>query len=70
MRGGRAAAVIYTLIESCKQVDVDPVEYFADVLPKVRGRPVESSIRELAPAEWGRRVADTAAVDPAATAIA
>jgi hypothetical protein len=33
LRGGRAAAVIYTLIECCRQAKVDMVSYFAGVLP-------------------------------------
>ena len=34
-RGGRAAATIYTLIESCKRAGVDPQTYLADALTRV-----------------------------------
>ncbi|MBK8096044.1 MAG: IS66 family transposase [Planctomycetes bacterium] len=51
MRGGRAAAVIYTLIESCKLAGVDIVSYFADVLVRVATHPT-SHIDDLLPANW------------------
>ena len=51
VRGGEAAATIYTLIESCKAVDVQPVEYLTDVLSRLATHPA-SRIGELAPSEW------------------
>ena len=51
VRGGEAAATIYTLIESCKAVDVQPVEYLTDVLSRLATHPA-SRIAELAPSEW------------------
>lgn len=50
-RGGRAAATIYTLVESCKKVDVDPVQYLADVLIRVATHPA-SLVDQLIPADW------------------
>jgi transposase len=50
-RGGRAAATIYTLVESCKQAGVDPQVYLADVLTRVATHPA-SRIDELIPARW------------------
>ena len=52
-RGGRAAATIYTLVESCKKADVDPQVYLADVLVRVATHPA-SRIDELIPANWKR----------------
>lgn len=60
LRGGRAAAVIYTLIESCRRADLDPVAYLADVLVRVATHPA-SRIAELLPA---KHTAQTAALPP------
>jgi hypothetical protein len=59
MRGGRAAAVLYTLIESCKRVGVDVLAYLADVLIRVATHPA-SRIDELRPANWAKRFAASA----------
>ena len=59
MRGGRAAAVLYTLIESCKLVGVDVLAYLADVLVRVATHPA-SRIDELLPANWAKRFAASA----------
>ena len=58
-RGGRAAATIYTLVESCKKADVDPQVYLADVLVRVATHPA-SRIGELIPAKWKRTFGSTA----------
>ena len=49
--GGKAAAIIYSLIETCRQNDVNPFLYLKDVLQKVSTHP-NSRIEELLPAEW------------------
>lgn len=59
MRGGRAAAVIYTLVESCKLAGVDVLAYFADVLVRVATHPA-NRIDELLPANWARHFAPQA----------
>lgn len=51
VRGGRAAAIIYSLIETCKQNDVDPVAYLADVLERIPTHP-NRLIKELLPYNW------------------
>ena len=51
VRGGEAAATIYTLIESCKAVDVQPVEYLTDVLSRLATHPA-NRIVELTPSRW------------------
>lgn len=51
VRGGKAAAIIYSLIETCKQNDVDPVAYFADVLACIPTHP-NKRIHELLPYNW------------------
>ncbi len=49
--GGRAAAVIYSLIETCKQNNVDPVAYLVDVLARIPTHP-NKRIHELLPYHW------------------
>jgi transposase len=51
VRGGKAAAIIYSLIETCKQNEVDPVAYFADVLARIPTHP-NKRIHELLPYNW------------------
>jgi transposase len=53
LRGGRAAATVFSLVESCRQVGVDPVDYFADVLVRVSSHPA-SKVAELLPENWAR----------------
>lgn len=50
-RGGRAAATIYTLVESCKRAGVDAEVYLTDVLTRVATHPA-SRVEELIPARW------------------
>ena len=50
-RGGKAAALYYSLIESCKACDVNPWEYFNDVLRRIMSHPI-NRLRELLPDKW------------------
>ena len=49
--GGRRAAAIYTLIETCKLNDVDPRAWLADVLPRIADHPAKK-IADLLPWNW------------------
>ena len=49
--GGRRAAVIYSLIQSCKRHGVNPADYLRDVLVRISTHPA-SLVHELAPANW------------------
>lgn len=60
MRGGRAAAVIYTLVECCRLAKVDMVAYFADVLVRVATHPA-SRVEDLLPASWAKQFVTPAA---------
>lgn len=51
VRGGKAAAIVYSLIETCKQNGVDPVAYLADVLARIPTHP-NKQIDELLPYNW------------------
>ena len=48
-RGGQTAAVIYSLIATCKEHDVDPRTYLRDVLLRIAK---VSDVRELTPYGW------------------
>ena len=51
--GGRRAAAIYTLIETCKLNDIDPRAWLADVLARIATHSA-SRIAELLPWNWAR----------------
>lgn len=53
VRGGRAAATIYTLVQSSRQAGVDPYSYLVDVLTRVATHPA-SRVDDLIPANWKR----------------
>ena len=61
LRGGRAAATIYSLIECCKLAKIDVVSYLADVLVRVATHPA-SQTEQLLPANW---IATVQAATPA-----
>lgn len=50
-RGGRAAATIYSLIESCKLSKINPYEYLRDVLTRLPNT-LNRDIRSLLPYLW------------------
>lgn len=50
-RGGRAAAIIYSLIETCKLNNINTHTYLKDVLERVSSHP-NSKIDELLPYNW------------------
>ena len=64
--GGRRAAAIYSLIESCKLNDVDPRAWLDDVLARLPDHPARK-IDELMPWAWK---AQREAVAKAQTAVA
>jgi len=49
--GAERAAIIYSLVASCKLHGIDPFEYFRDVLKRVGTHP-QSRIDELLPCNW------------------
>jgi transposase len=50
-RGGRAAALFMSLVKSCKDCDINPWEYFDDMLRRIMSQPV-TRLRELLPDQW------------------
>ena len=49
--GAWRAAIIYSLVASCKLNEIDPFRYFRDVLTRVSTHPA-GKIDELLPSEW------------------
>ena len=47
-QGAHRAAVLYSLVESCKAEGVEPFAYFADVL----ARTTTATAKELTPRAW------------------
>ena len=65
--GGRRAAVLYSIVATCKRHGVEPWAYIADVLERVSTHPA-SKIEELFPDRW-KALRDAAAkIDPPSTA--
>jgi hypothetical protein len=62
--GGERAAIVYTMLACCRLAEANPVEYLADVLPRLARRVRLSDIGDLMPA---RRGAQNAAEEPAAS---
>jgi transposase len=50
-RGARATALFLGLIQSCKACNINPWEYFDDVLRRIMSHPV-SRLKELLPDQW------------------
>ena len=49
--GGQRAAAIYTLVETAKLNDVDPLAWLADVLARLQDHPAKR-LAELLPWSW------------------
>jgi hypothetical protein len=50
-RGGRVAAMLASLVASCRRHGKNPFEYFRDVLRRLPTHPAKK-IRDLTPARW------------------
>jgi len=57
--GAENAAILYSLVVSCKLAGVDPFAYFRDVLLRIHTHPAER-IAELIPREWKTRFGSAA----------
>jgi transposase len=49
--GRKRAAIIYSLVASCKHIGIDPFAYLRDVLDRISTHP-NSQIAELTPRGW------------------
>jgi len=59
-RGGQRAAIMYSLIVTCKLNDVDPQAWLADVLARIAAHPVHQ-LDKLLPWHWRKPSIDVAA---------
>jgi transposase len=59
LQGAERAAVLYSLVQSCRLAKFDPFAYFRDVLLRVATHP-QSRIHELTPRRWAELFADQA----------
>jgi hypothetical protein len=50
-RGGRTAAVLYSLTGTCKHNDIDPFAYLQDVLRRLPSHPADQ-LDDLLPGAW------------------
>ncbi len=50
--GGERAAIALTILACCRLVDVNPVEYLTDILPKLSGRIRIRDLCDLLPVRW------------------
>ncbi len=65
--GGERAAIVYTILGCCRLAEVNPVEYLADVLPRLSRRVRLRDMSALMPARWvTARAAVTSEEPPAA----
>jgi len=58
--GGRRAAALYSLVESCRRLHLDPFSYIRDVLPRIASFPAHQA-EKLTPAGWKVAFPDQAA---------
>ena len=49
VRGGQGAAVLFSLVQTCKAIGVDPKTYLRDVLERIAK---ESDVTKLTPHGW------------------
>jgi transposase len=49
--GGQRAAILFSLVTTCKRLDIDPYEYLVDVIARAGAHKL-SAIGELTPRQW------------------
>ena len=51
--GAKRAALIYTIVETCKLQGIEPFEYMRDVIDRISGYPMKK-IYDLTPMGWAK----------------
>lgn len=51
-RGGQAAAIYYSIVETCKNYKINPLQYLTDILLKLPNCKTEEDYKELLPKNW------------------
>jgi transposase len=49
--GGEAAAIVYSLVQTCRALNINPREYLEDVMRRIMGHP-NNKLSELLPEQW------------------
>lgn len=49
--GGEAAGIIYSLVQTCRAININPRDYLEDVLRRIMNHPINRH-EELLPDEW------------------
>jgi transposase len=65
--GGNTAAVLYSIVQTCQLLGIDPLAYMTDVLDRISTHPA-ARIAELLPDHWQRLRDEAAATAAAASA--
>jgi hypothetical protein len=58
--GGKRAAAVYSLIETCKLNGIDPFVWLRDVLTRIAAHPTDR-VDELLPWHWAARIGQSQA---------
>ena len=53
-RGGKTAAILFTIIATCKRHNIEPLSYLRDILTRIPAHP-HSKLHELLPANWSNQ---------------
>ncbi len=61
--GGERAAIAFTILSCCRLAGVNPVDYLADVLPRLSRRVRIRDLPDLLPAKW-KKARESAAANP------
>ncbi len=51
-RGGQAAAIFYSIVETCKNYGINPLIYLTDILTKLPNCKTEEDYKALLPGNW------------------
>jgi transposase len=51
MKGGKATAVLLSLVQTCRALDINPREYLEDIMRRFPGHPADQ-VHELLPNQW------------------
>jgi hypothetical protein len=67
--GAERAAIMYTILSCCELVEVDPVEYLTDVMPRLARGIRLRDVADLLPKQWKaeRELTQASSVAPAAS---
>ena len=64
-RGGKTAAIVYSILQTCKALGINPQEYLEDVLPRILDHN-SNRVDELLPDRWAAaRAAQNAKIESA-----